>query len=223
MRYFKVYITIFLMIFSGEPAATAQNSTGSKLIRFTTSDGGNIEAAFFRGNTPQAIIFTHGAVFNKESWYSLAEKFQEAGVTGLAIDFRGYGESTEGTSSQKYYDVLGAVEFLKEKGFKEINLIGGSMGAAAILEALNHQTSPEIRKVILLSPAGGPPVKSQPIAKLFIVSRDEGLYNRVRNIYRQSSEPKILKEFPGSFHAQHMFKSDYADSLTALILEFIQN
>ena len=60
----------------------------------------------------------------KESWYLLAEPLQRMNIASLALD---------GKSRQ---DVLAAVNLLKGKGFKNILLAGGSMGGAAVLDAL---------------------------------------------------------------------------------------
>ena len=190
------------------------------LVKFTTEDGGSIQAAFFKAESAKAVVFAHGAVFNKESWYFLAEKLQGQNVASLAIDFRGYGKSKAGSTSRKMYDIIGAVNYLREQGFTEINIIGGSMGGAAVLAAWSFIKTP-VSKVVLLAPAGGNPIKSGSTGKLFVVSQDEGLYDRVKEIYDNSAEPKQLKVFPGSTHAQHLFKTTYADELVNLILEFI--
>ncbi len=193
------------------------------LVSYTTDDTCKIEAAFFDAGTEKAVIFAHGAIFNKESWYFLAEKFQTIGISSLPIDFRGYGNSVNKNQSQKYYDISGAVQYLKNKGIKEINLIGGSMGGAAVLQALDHSSDPLISKVVLLAPAGGPAIKSNTIKKLIIVSENEGLYNRVKTIFNESAEPKILKEFQGNTHAQHLFKTDNSEELIKLIIDFIND
>ena len=193
------------------------------LVHFTTKDGGKIEAAFFDAGLDQAVIFTHGAIFNKESWYFLAEKFQKIGISSLSIDFRGYGKSTAANTNKKYLDVLGAIQYLKEKGVKEIDIIGASMGGAAVLTALKQTSDSLISKVVLLAPAGGPPINSKTINKLFIVSKKERLYNRVKMIFNKSAKPKTLKVFNGNAHAQHLFKTDYAKELTGLIIGFINN
>ncbi len=190
------------------------------LVRFTTEDGGTIQGAFFKAGATKAIVFAHGAVFDKESWYFLAEKFQQQNVASLAIDFRGYGKSKAGSTNKKMYDIIGAVIYLQQQGFTEINIIGGSMGGAAVLAAWSFIKAP-VSKVVLLAPAGGRPIKSTSTDKLFVVSKDEGLYDRVQEIYAGSAEPKQIKVFPGSAHAQHMFKAGYADELVALILAFI--
>jgi pimeloyl-ACP methyl ester carboxylesterase len=200
--------------------ATAMNKADFELVKYTTEDGGSIEAAFFKASATKAVIFAHGAVFDKESWYFLAEKFQEQNVAGLAIDFRGYGKSKAGSTGKKMYDILGAISYLQREGFTEINIVGGSMGGAAVLSALTL-TKTTVAKVVLLAPAGGSPIESTKTDKLFIVSKKEGLYNRVEAIYTDSANPKKIKEYEGSAHAQHMFKEDYADELISSILDFI--
>jgi len=192
-----------------------------KMTTYTTEDGGQIEATLFEASAEKAIIYAHGAVFNKESWYFLAERFQRVGITSLCIDFRGYGNSTASNISQKYYDILGAFAYLKESGYSEIYVIGGSMGGAAVLEAIDRLNQPSIAKAVLLAPAGGPPIQSSSIEKLIVVSRNEGLYSRVKTIFKESADPKTLKEYEGSAHAQHMFKEAYAEELTKLIVDFI--
>ena len=95
------------------------------------------------------------------------------------------------------------------------------MGGAAILNALDIKTDIVIEKVVLLAPAGGVGIESKSIKKLIIVSKNEGFFTRVKVIYNASSQPKELKVYPGSFHAQHMFKAEYSDELTILIISFL--
>ena len=213
---------ISLMLFSSLMFnAAAQNKY--EIISFTTDDSCKIDAAFFEADKQKVVIFAHGAIFNKESWYFLAEKFQTLGISSLSIDFRGYGNSTNKNSNQKYYDILGAVQYLSIKGFTDINIIGASMGGNAVLQALSHTKDSLISKVVLLAPAGGPLITSKTINKLIIVSEKERLYNRVKLIYSKSAEPKILKEFQGNAHAQHLFKSKHSEQLTQLIIDFIKD
>lgn len=202
-------------------ALTGKAQENFDLINFDTQDGGKIEAAFFSANSTKVVIFAHGAVFSKESWYFLCEQLQVLNIAALSLDFRGYGQSKAGKSSNKSLDILAADEWLQTKGFTEISLVGGSMGGAAMLAAL-PEVSALVSKVVLLAPAGGQPIKSVEIDKLFIVSTDEGLYPRVEQIYTQSVQPKKLKEFAGTAHAQHMFKEAYAAALTELILAFLK-
>jgi len=214
-------IVIILMVISLQPIISAFNSY--ELITYTTEDGGVIEASFFKGNQDLAVIFAHGAIFNKESWYFMAEKLQKENISSLSLDFRGYGNSKSGNTNKRLLDILGAIDYLKEKGFNNIAIVGGSMGGAAILNALDVNIDTVIKKVVLLAPAGGSPIASKAVNKLFVVSKEERLFASVNEIYNESSQPKELKIYPGSFHAQHMFKAEYSNELTNLIIDFLNN
>ena len=220
-NFYKVFISLILMTFTYQISMASNDSF--ELISYPTEDGGIIEASFFEANKDLVVIFAHGAIFNKESWYFLAERLQKEGVPSLSIDFRGYGNSKKGSTSNKSLDILGAVDYLKGKGFKKIAIVGGSMGGAAVLNALDINTDAVIKKVILLAPAGGKGIASKTIKKLIIVSKNEGLFSRVNSIYEESSQPKTLKIYPGSLHAQHMFKAEYSDELTSLIIGYLKN
>lgn len=220
----KTYFFIFILSTSigfGPYNVQVKTQNDFKLITYSTEDGGTIEASLFEGNKELAVIFAHGAIFNKESWYFLCEKLRDQGVTSLSIDFRGYGNSKKGSSDNMAFDILGAIAYLKDQGYKNIALVGGSMGGMAILNALEMNTDSSLKKVVLLSPAGGHAITSNSIDKLIIVSKDEGLYNKVNAIFDASSNPKATKIYMGSYHAQHMFKSDYAEELTQLIINFL--
>jgi pimeloyl-ACP methyl ester carboxylesterase len=211
----------FIIIGTINGQTTEAVTPSFKLITYTTEDGGLIEASFFKGRKNFVVLFAHGAIFNKESWYFMAEKLQKEDISSLSIDFRGYGKSKKGSTNKRSLDILGAVNFLKEKGFNKISIVGGSMGGAAILNALNTKTDEAINKVVLLAPAGGVGITNKSIKKLFVVSKNEPLFDRVNKIYTESSNPKELKIFSGTFHAQNMFKSKHSEELTNLIINFL--
>ncbi len=214
-------VFIILMIINIQPILASDDSF--ELITYTTEDDGIIEASFFKTSKDLVVIFAHGAIFNKESWHFLAEKLQKEGVSSLSLDFRGYGNSKKGSTNKKSLDILGAVDYLKGEGFKKIAIVGGSMGGAAVLNALDIKTDAVIKKVVLLAPAGGNGITSDSIKKLIVVSKNEGLFTRVNKIYNESSQPKKLKVYPGSFHAQHMFKAEYSNELIDLIVDFLNS
>ena len=215
-----MFFTLILMVIHVQTMMANTNSY--ELITYTTEDGGVIEASFFKGGD-LVVIFAHGAIFNKESWYFMAERLQKESISSLSLDFRGYGNSRKGTSDNRALDILGAIDYLKERGFRRIAIVGGSMGGVAILNALDMKTDAVIEKVALLAPAGGVGIASKSIKKLIVVSKDERLFTRVNTIYNESNQPKELKVYPGSFHAQHMFKSEYRDELTNFIIDFLNS
>ena len=212
---FVFLLTLFAIL--GSPMVVAQPY---ELVNFDTEDGGKIEASLFKASNSKVVVFAHGAIFDKESWYFLAEAFQRKGVSALPIDFRGYGNSTSGSTTKKMYDVLAAISYLREQGYTEINIVGASMGGAAVLLALSNNSIP-IHKVVLLAPAGGPAIESTASDKLFIVSENEGMFSGIMAIYNASAKPKQIKIYPGNTHAQHLFKTDVRDELSERIINFI--
>jgi len=212
---FVFFLILFAML--GSPTVVAQPY---ELVNFSTEDGGKVEASYFKASNSQVVVFAHGAIFDKESWYFLAEAFQRKGISALSIDFRGYGNSTSGSTTKKMYDVLGAISYLSEQGFTEVNIVGASMGGAAVLLALSNNSIP-IDKVVLLAPAGGAAIDSTASNKLFIVAENERMFSGVMAIYNASAEPKQIKIYPGSTHAQHLFKTDVRDELSERIINFI--
>ena len=110
----------------------------------------------------------------------MAKSLQKQGIASISIDFRGYGNSKTGRSSELYYDVLGAVDYLEKRGYEHIALVGGSMGGEAVLCALGHRVNPRIDKVVLLAPAGGEVIRSQTIKKLFKIKKAKILVNSRR-------------------------------------------
>ena len=93
----------------------------------------------------RAIILVHGRNASKQNAISgqiprLAAELHAAGLAVLMIDLRGHGESegkryTFGAHERR--DVLGAVDFLKERGFGagQIAVLGISLGGAAVIGA----------------------------------------------------------------------------------------
>jgi len=210
----------FILVFSFILGVSPVMAQPFELVTFGTPDGGTVEAAWFAAGKSKAVVFAHGAIYDKESWYFLAQALQQRGVSALSIDFRGYGHSKAGSSPRKMYDILGAVAYLEKHGFDDISLVGASMGGAAVLAALAHETV-AVRKVVLLAPAGGAAVASTSTDKLFVVSRDEGLYDRVMAIYNASAEPKAIEVYPGNAHAQHLFQTGVREELIGRITGFI--
>jgi pimeloyl-ACP methyl ester carboxylesterase len=212
----SILLGVFAMIGTSnfEPALSADapvSKPNYEIIKIKTETGIESSAAYFDAKSSQAVVFVPGAVFNKESWFFLAERFQLLNVASLSLD------------GKTLYDVLSSIKFLKGKGFIKITLVGGSMGGAAILHALDEKTDESIKKIIVLAPAGGSPIKSEKIKKLFVVAKGDrlGIYPDVKRLYKGSSDPKKIVEFEGSEHAQHLFKSSHKDELSRLIIAFI--
>ena len=204
------------------PSWTSSQPEHSESVRFNTSDGGTIQGTLFPAGKELAVVLAHGAVFNKESWYPIAENLQAAGTSALAIDFRGYGESTAADSSARDLDIDGAIAFLEGKGYGAVALVGGSMGGNAVLVALSHNHDTQVVKAVILASAG-PAIRQTGIKKLFIVSKGDPIAAQTTACYEASASPKEMKVFSGSAHAQHLFKTEHAAELTKIIVTFLSN
>ena len=190
-------------------------------VSFETADGARIFANFYEGGD-YAVVLAHGAVFNKESWAPLAKELSAGGLRVLAIDFRGYGKSTDGRESGALHlDVLGAIKYLKAAGAKRISLVGGSMGGGAVGEAATRVKLGEIDRLILLaaSPVENPGELQG--TKLFIVSEGDDSVTEVRDQFQRAKEPKKMVVLKGNAHAQHIFKTSQSRELSSTIIHWL--
>ena len=181
-------------------------------IKIALTGKAETEAAFFPAKPERAVIFAPGAMFSKESWYFLAERFQKMGVSSVALD------------SGSTADLLNGIAYLKEMGVDKIAIVGASAGGAGVLFTLQEQKiDPDVDTVILLAPAGGEPLTSKNIRKLFIVAEDDMISSsaEVYNLYIASADPKVYHELKGSDHAQRLFDSDLKETVIQLIINFI--
>ena len=85
------------------------------------------------------VIMCHGIRGNKEecgSFAYLAEKLQKEGYSSFRFDFNGHGESdgkdSEMTISKEIKDLESTIKMLKNRGYKEFVLLGGSFGASIV-------------------------------------------------------------------------------------------
>lgn len=91
-------------------------------------------------------VSCHGFLSSKESRTNalLEEILVEAGLSMLRFDFFGHGESggdfAELTISESVDDVLSAIGFLKQSGYKRVGLVGSSFGGMASLLAASQST-----------------------------------------------------------------------------------
>ena len=198
------------------------SAQGFEEVSFPTADGGTVVANLY-GDGQHAVLLAHGAVFDKESWNELAQDLLADGYRVLAIDFRGYGQSTPGRAGNALYqDVLAGIRYLHSEEAERVSVIGASMGGGAVAQAAVVVAPDEIDKLILL--AGVPIATPERMQgnKLFIVSRGDSLRDAVEDQFERAGEPKELTVLAGSQHAQHIFSSRRSgEELTAVIMSWL--
>jgi len=94
-------------------------SRDARLIRFSSSDGLQLEGRLTLGESGRAIVLCHphplyGGSMLTPVILTVEQTFREAGYTTLAFNFRGVGgsEGEHGEGKAEVADVTGALEFL---------------------------------------------------------------------------------------------------------------
>ena len=88
-----------------------------------------------------AVILLHGYTSNRIDMLGKARTLHDAGYSTLMYDARGCGESDGEKISMGYFetaDLVAAVNYLRDRGTREIGVIGVSQGGATIAMAADH-------------------------------------------------------------------------------------
>lgn len=122
-------------------------------VTFAAKDGNSVSGWYVPVESDRAMVFMHGIGADRRQQESNMKFYLGRGFATLAIDSRGHGKSERDKISMGWYerhDLLGAVEFLKSKGYENIGLNGISLGAATII--YSFQDKPDVDFTILESP-----------------------------------------------------------------------
>lgn len=215
-------------------------------VSFPTADGVEIVGDFFETSAPRACaLLLHMMPATKESWYAIIKKLTEQGISSLAIDLRGHGESIrQGNKTLDYkkfsdedhqrtiYDIEAAVAWLKARKIEEgsIIFIGASIGANLALQYTSKH--PSIKKVALLSPGlDYRGVKTEPAAKqlnadqsVFLAASDDDEYSfhTIEMVHSLLKNPSTLLHLRNAGHGTDMLKNQ-PESLKALVNWAVDN
>jgi alpha-beta hydrolase superfamily lysophospholipase len=198
-------------------------------VTFATDDSGLIYADMY-GSGSRAVVLAHGGRFNKESWSKQASALASAGFLALAIDFRGEGKSHGGSPNVppdqgRYFDVLGAIHYLRRIGASSVSVVGASMGGDYATEAA--EAEPEaIDRIVLLASGEYTPLTKMKGRKLFILARDDANADgprlpKIRAQYEKAIQPKELIILDGSAHAQFLFETAQGERVLREIVRFL--
>ncbi len=124
-------------------------------ISFSSTDGLALRGWWLEGSQGHSvIIMVHGVDSNRADpsikMMDIAAQLVSHGYNVLTFDLRGHGESAGAHVSAGYFekrDMLGAVNYARQKGMNEIGVLGFSMGAASSLMATAE--SQDIKAVVV--------------------------------------------------------------------------
>jgi alpha-beta hydrolase superfamily lysophospholipase len=209
----------------------------SQKVSFSTQDNVKIVATFFPSDSNKAVICIHQFNSSRESYNELASLLQQNGFAVLTIDLRGHGESrargslSSPTALQEFdfqnmeWDVLAAQQFLQEKGFEKIFLVGASIGAnlSIIVPARNSG----FRAAIALSPGedfkGLQPLtaaKQSAIPTMFVASQEDAYsFQSMQILFGAMHVPRKKVELDNAGHGTYMLSNP---SLSKTILDWLE-
>jgi len=119
-------------------------------VEFPAMDGVKIRGTWIPSpGSDKVVVILHGHGCSMDWDIQRAPHFHGAGFNVLLFDFRAHGRSEGSMATFGYLerqDVLGAVEFLKQRGMRHIGLLGFSYGGMASM--LAAPLSQDIKAVI---------------------------------------------------------------------------
>jgi pimeloyl-ACP methyl ester carboxylesterase len=197
-----------------------------------SSDGETLQGDLY-GRLPAArvAILVHGQNWDASGWKSVAPLFVARGVPALALNLRGYAGSSGKTNRYRpdkpwtpVADLRAAKAALRERGVKEIALVGSSMGGSAVL-ASSFEGDVECVVAISAPVAAVPDELSKRISgrKLFVCADRDSLRAtpNVQSCFAAATPPKKLVLFGGREHSRAMFSAPYGDEALGDIVEFV--
>lgn len=214
-------------------ALVIATSAVQESVSFPTADGGIVYADVY-GTGEHGVVLAHGGRFTKESWAVEASVLAVSGFRVVAIDFRGRGRSRGGSQYASrdggfHFDVLAAVQYLRETGATTVSVVGASFGGGAAAQAAVEAPPDHIDRLVLLAHSGIAEPERLPGRKLFIVARYDTTGSGtprllgIREQYERAPGPKELIVFDGAAHAQFLFATDQGERLMREILRFLSD
>jgi esterase/lipase len=196
-------------------------------VRFTTGDGVEL-AGDLHGDGDVGVILLHMFQSDRTAWSSFAALLADEGYTALTFDFRGYGDSGgDRVIEDIWRDALGAVRFMRGRGFDRIILVGASMGGTAALVVAARE---ELEAVVTLSAASSfmglsiPPEAVELIEepKLFVAAQgDSAAAVTAQQLYAAAPPPKQVEVVSGSDHGIDLVEGERAEAVRRLVVKFL--
>jgi alpha-beta hydrolase superfamily lysophospholipase len=215
--------TILIAMLAGVLAAPAHAEASGRPVTFASADGTSIAAELFEASPRPApgVVLVHMLSRNKGDWGNLGDRLQDAGITALAIDLRGHGNSSGSALSlpDMVQDVRAAVLWLSARqGVRPdaIGIVGASLGAS--LAMLASADLPAVRVLALLSPsldyrglrADSAVLKQIGGRAIWLAAATDDPYalRSVREIAANASGPRDERLVNGQAHGTRMLGAD---------------
>ena len=220
-------------------------------VTVDSPDGVKLVGSFYEADKPMtpALLLLHQWQSDRHSYDDFAKKMQRAGFNVLAIDGRGFGESTKKADGSAVSagrmntdvlamidDVGAAFDFLAKNKMvdpKRIGIVGASYGSSlALIYAANK---PEVAALALLSPGlnyfgnmqTAPAMKKCGKRPVYMVAADDDKESTeaVKSLGPAENSPeRVKKTYVTGGHGTALFRSQpgLADELQVFFAEHLQ-
>jgi pimeloyl-ACP methyl ester carboxylesterase len=177
----------------------------------------------------RAAILVHGQAWDASGWRDVAPRFVSRGIPALALNLRGYDGSSGKTNDfappapwSPIADLRAAKALLRERGAREIALVGASMGGHAIL-ASSFESDVECIVSMSAPVVAVPDELSRHLTgrKLFVCANGDSAAPHVLHTFDVAPRPKTLLMFGGSEHSRAMFAAPYGAEVIDAIVDFV--
>lgn len=164
----KISLAVFLIgVLVGTSGLSAAEATKAEAVNLSTKDGWTLAGRYLAAQPEhRTVVLLHDLGKSKEAFSTFEQALAQAGFGYLAIDLRGFGQSTgiaqassfarEGVDNpfnKMTRDVDSAIEFLRKQGVTEdqICILGAGLGANVAAKSTTFW--PNISAVALISPS----------------------------------------------------------------------
>lgn len=153
------------------PASPADHGLDYKDIAFPSRDGLTLRGWFIPAVSPRGtVILCHGHAGSMDPDLKYVPAFHKRGYDVLIFDFRAHGRSDGhlvSMGSLEQQDLLGAVDWLRQRGIERVGVLGFSMGGRVAI-----CTAPQTEAIVAVVSDGGPTTILEAISAGF---RERGL------------------------------------------------
>ena len=177
----------------------------------------------------RATILVHGQQWDASGWRDVAARFVERGLPALALNLRGYDGSSGKTNEfappapwSPAADLRATKTLLRDRGVREIALVGASMGGHAILASSFEADVESIVSVSAPVVAVSDELSRRITGrKLFVCADRDPAAPHVLHAFDVVSRPKTLLMFGGNEHSRGMFAAPYGPEVVDAIVDFV--
>jgi dienelactone hydrolase len=197
-------------------AAVLSADVQKKDVEVKAPDGVTLKGTYFAAAKPgPAILLMHQCNMDRHAWDGLAADLAAGGISVLAFDSRGFGDSGGVKSDRDKMpgDVDATYEFLtRQKGVDSSRIAVGGASCGVTLSSDLAARHPEVKALMILSGRASDPAKAHIASDSGLAvfgaasSGDTGAAQGIRDAEGASRNPKsVLKIYDGSEHGVPMF------------------